>query len=133
VGVDQGLTRLFYDAGCGLCQGAVRFASRWDRSGGIRFAPLGGRTFERLIPAALKVGLPDSLLVLTPQGDLLGRSQAVIHLLGRMGPGWRLVGHLLAWVPQGLGDSVYDLVARLRPGGRACDRTIQSADNRFEP
>jgi predicted DCC family thiol-disulfide oxidoreductase YuxK len=133
MGADQGLTRLFYDAGCGLCQGTVRFVSRRDRSVGIRFAPLGGHTFKRLIPAASRAGLPDSLLVLTPQGDLWDRSQAVLHLLGRMGPGWRVLGRLLVWIPRSLRDFVYDLVARLRPRGSACDRPIQTADDRFEP
>lgn len=111
----------------------MRFTARRDRSGGIRFAPLGGLTFERLIPAASKAGLPDSLLVLTPQGDLLCRSQAVIHLLRRMGPVWRMIGHLLAWIPHGLGDSIYDLVARRRPRARACRRLDAGQDGRFEP
>jgi len=133
VGVDQGLTRLFYDAGCGLCQGAVRFAARHDRSGTIRFAPLGGATFERLIPPAVRAGLPDSLLVLTPQGDLLWRSRALIHLLRRMGPVWRLAGCLLAWLPQKLGDSAYDLVAHRRSKGRVCERPDSTRDERFEP
>jgi len=127
------VTRLFYDAGCGLCRGAVRQVARRDRCGGIRFAPLGGATFERLIPPASKAGLPDSLLVLTPQGDMLSRSQAVIHLLRRMGPTWRLAGQLLAWIPQSLGDAAYDLVARLRSRQGACGRFDVIQDERFEP
>jgi predicted DCC family thiol-disulfide oxidoreductase YuxK len=133
VGADQGLTRLFYDGGCGLCQGAVRFVARHDRSGTLRMAPLGGVTFERLIPAASEAGLPDSLLVLTPQGELLCRSQAVIHLLSRMGPVWRLGGHLLALIPRSWRDAAYQLVARRRPLGRACARLEQMVDRRFEP
>ena len=127
------MTRLFYDAGCGLCRGAVRQVARRDRCGGIRFAPLGGATFERLIPPASKAGLPDSLLVLTPQGDLLSRSQALIHLLRRMGPAWRLAGHLLTWVPPSLRDAAYDLVARRRIRRGACGRPDAVQDERFEP
>jgi len=99
----------------------------------IRFAPLGGETFERLISSDRRVGLPDSLVVLTPEGGLLTRSEAVIHLLHRMGPPWRLVGFLLTWTPIHLRDWVYDQVARRRPAGRPCPRGFESSDPRFKP
>jgi predicted DCC family thiol-disulfide oxidoreductase YuxK len=133
VGADQGLTRLFYDGNCGLCRGAVRFTARRDRSGEIRFAPLGGITFGRLVPADARDGLPDSLVVLTPQGSLMTRSGAVVHLLGRMGPGWRGLGLMLAWIPEGLRDAVYDLVARNRPRSSACPMDRWTQGKRFEP
>jgi predicted DCC family thiol-disulfide oxidoreductase YuxK len=132
VGADQGLTRLFYDGGCGFCNGAARFVARQDPSGEIRFAPLGGVTFDRLIPLAKRSGLPDSLLVLTPEGELLLRSRAVIHLLGRMGPWGRLAGALLAWIPTRLCDAAYDWVARLRPTGQTCTAASGPRDERFE-
>ena len=133
MGPGQGLTHLFYDGRCGICRGAVRFAAKWDASHLIRFAPLGGETFERLISSDRRVGLPDSLVVLTPEGGLLTRSEAVIHLLHRMGPPWRLVGFLLTWTPIHLRDWVYDQVARRRPAGRPCPRGFESSDPRFKP
>jgi predicted DCC family thiol-disulfide oxidoreductase YuxK len=133
MGADQGLTHLFYDGGCGFCDGAVGFVARRDRSAGLRFGPIGGMAYQQWIPPAMRSGLPDSLLVLTPEGELLVRSGAVIHLLGRMNPGWRLLGVLLAWVPARLRDTGYDLVARLRPTGRACARAASPQDERFVP
>ena len=133
VGADQGLTRLFYDGTCGLCRGVVRFAARHDRSGGIRFAPLGGRTFDRLVPAEARRDLPDSLLVLASDWSLLVRSSAVVHLLGRMGPAWRLLGILLSWIPEGLRDAAYDWVARWRPRPSPCPVDKRPHDERFEP
>ena len=133
MGPGQGLTHLFYDGSCGICRGAVRFAAKRDASHPIRFAPLGGETFERLISPDRRVGLPDSLAVLTPEGGLLTRSEAVIHLLHRMGPPWRLVGFLLTWTPVHLRDWVYDQVARRRPAGRPCPREFASGDPRFKP
>ncbi len=127
------MTRLFYDGDCGLCRGAVRFAARHDQSGQIRFAPLGGETFERLVSAEARVGLPDSLVVVTPEGDLLTQTRAVIHLLGRMGPMWRWMGPVLAWIPESLGDSVYRMIARLRPRKRACALDASIEDDRFDP
>lgn len=131
MGADQGLTYLFYDGGCGLCRRSVRFVARRDRSGRIRFAPLGGEAFRRLLPEAFRGGLPDSLLVRTPEGGLLARAGALIHLLGRMGPGWRLAALLLAWIPAGLRDGAYDWVARHR-GRATCAWRPPEADPRFE-
>ncbi len=132
VGVDQGLTRLFYDGDCGLCQGAVRFVARHDGSAGIRFAPLGGVTFQRLIPEPLRPGIPDSLLVLTAEGALLTRTRAVLHLLRRMGPVGRFGAVLLACVPAPLRDWAYEQIARRRSSQPACPRRSDLHDTRFE-
>ena len=127
------MTHLFYDGACGLCRGVVRFAAKRITSHPIQFAPLGGETFERLILPDMRIGLPDSLVVLTPEGGLLTRSGAVIHLLHRMGPVWRMVGVLLAWIPARPRDWAYDLVAHRRPARRLCPRGFISGDPRFKP
>ena len=133
MGPGQGLTYLFYDGDCGICRGAAGFTAKRDASHLIHFAPLGGVTFKRLVPLDLRTGLPDSLVVLTPGGGLLTRSGAVIHLLHRMGPIWRLAGLLLTWIPIRLRDWIYDQVARRRPTGRPCPRGFAAGDPRFEP
>jgi predicted DCC family thiol-disulfide oxidoreductase YuxK len=133
MGADQGVTRLFYDGDCGFCRGAVSFAARHDRSGQIRFAPLNGETFERLVPAESRMDLPDSLVVLTPKGDLLAQSGAVIHLLRRMGPAWRMMGTVLAWIPEDLRDAAYRMIARLRPRRRACALEASIQEDRLDP
>jgi predicted DCC family thiol-disulfide oxidoreductase YuxK len=132
MGPGQGLTRLFYDGTCGLCRSAVHFVVRRERSGLIHFAPLGGETFTLLIPPDRRAVLPDSLVVLTPEGGLLCRTAAVAHLLRQMGPAWRRVGVLLAWLPVRPCDWVYDWVARRRPARRACPRDDAAGDERFE-
>ena len=106
---------VFYDGACGLCHRTVRFAIVRDPDGGrFRFAALGGEAFRRLVPEALRAGLPDSIVVLTPGGELLVRSAAVIHILDRIGGPWRLTGRLLALVPRTIRDVGYDGVARVR-------------------
>lgn len=144
MGADQGLspssrpdpgpvpTRVFYDGGCGLCHGAVRFAARRDTLGRLRFAPLDGPTFQRTVPAEARRALPDSLVVLTPEGAVLSRSEAILHLLGRLGSPWPAVASVLAWVPVPLRDGVYRLVARLRRRQEACT-LVTPGDDRFEP
>jgi predicted DCC family thiol-disulfide oxidoreductase YuxK len=106
---------VFYDGACGLCHCTVGFAIARDRDGRLfRFAALGGETFRRLVPEALRAGLPDSIVVLTPGGALLTRSAAVIHILERIGGPWRLTGRLLTLVPRRIRDLGYDGVARVR-------------------
>ena len=106
---------VFYDGGCGLCHRAVRFAIAHDADGSrFRFASLDGEGFRRRVPEAARVGLPDSIVALTPEGALLVRSAAVVHVLTRVGGPWKLVGRLLTLVPRWIRDAGYDGVARVR-------------------
>jgi len=106
---------VFYDGGCGLCHRVVRFAIAHDADGSrFRFASLDSEGFRRRVPAASRAGLPDSIVALTPDGTLLVRSAAVMHVLERVGGGWKVVGRLLRLVPRRVGDAGYDMVARIR-------------------
>jgi predicted DCC family thiol-disulfide oxidoreductase YuxK len=106
---------VFYDGGCGLCHRAVRFALAHDADGSrFRFASLDSEGFRRRVPPAARAGLPDSIVALTPDGTLLVRSAAVIHILERVGGWWRLLGRLLGIVPRRVRDAGYDAVARVR-------------------
>jgi predicted DCC family thiol-disulfide oxidoreductase YuxK len=106
---------LFYDGHCGLCHRAVKFVLKHDRTGeAFRFAPLQGDAFRALVPDAARGSLPDSIVVRTSDGALLVRSTAFIHILRRLGGGWRLWASVLAVIPRGLRDAAYDFVARVR-------------------
>lgn len=106
---------LFYDGGCGLCHRAVRFVLWADPEGrAFRFAPLGGETFQALVPAAERERLPDSLVVRTAGGALLTRSTGALHAMRRLGGVWRAMAVLLAIVPRPIRDLVYDFIARVR-------------------
>jgi predicted DCC family thiol-disulfide oxidoreductase YuxK len=106
---------LFYDGHCALCHGAVKFVLKHDRSGeAFRFAPLQGATFQSRISAGARAALPDSIVVLTEDGALLLRSNAFLHILRRLGGGWKTLGSVLAVVPRPLRDVVYDFIARIR-------------------
>lgn len=106
---------LFYDGYCALCHRAVKFVLKQDRSGkAFRFAPLQGSTLESRISPERRASLPDSILVLTVEGELLVRSDAFIHILRRLGGSWGFWARLLALIPRGLRDWVYDFIARIR-------------------
>lgn len=98
---------IYYDGTCALCHGFVRFVLAEDRGGAaFRFAPLQGQT--------LPPGLPDSVIVRSGEGTLLSRSDAVLHVLARLGGFWRAFGAIGRGVPRPLRDAAYDAIARLR-------------------
>ena len=109
------MERLFYDGTCALCHGAVRFVLARDPEGrAFRFAPLDSAAFRAVATDETPASLPDSIVLATDDGRLLTRSDAVLHILGRLGRGWRVLAKLGRLVPRGLRDDAYDLVARVR-------------------
>jgi predicted DCC family thiol-disulfide oxidoreductase YuxK len=128
---------LFYDGTCGLCHRSVRFFVSEDRAGALAFAPLAGATFQAL-PEEARRGLPDSLVLSTPDGALLVRSRAVLACLQRLGGAWRVLAGACAIVPTGLRDLVYDAVALVRyrlfrRPAEACPVTPPEVRARFLP
>ncbi|HXJ16551.1 MAG TPA: DCC1-like thiol-disulfide oxidoreductase family protein [Candidatus Polarisedimenticolia bacterium] len=106
---------LFYDGHCALCHRTVKFVLKHDRSGkAFRFAPLQGPTFQARVHAGELASLPESIVVLTEQGLLLVRSNAFLHILRRLGGGWKTLAGAVAVIPRPLRDAVYDLIARVR-------------------
>jgi predicted DCC family thiol-disulfide oxidoreductase YuxK len=106
---------VFYDGGCGLCHRAVRFALAHDRDGSrFRFAALDGDAFRAAIPAPVRPTLPDSLVLLDPDGTLHVRSDAVLSMCRRLGGRWRVLAAIAGVLPRRVLDAAYDGVARVR-------------------
>lgn len=130
---------LFYDGHCALCHGTVEFVLKIDRTGNaFRFAPLQGETFRALVPVAQRAGLPDSIVIRTADGSLLSRSDAIVRILQRLGGRWKISASVLAVIPHGLRDAVYDFIARIRYrvfGKRAdlCPIVPPELRRRFDP
>jgi len=93
---------VYFDGTCGLCHWFVRLLIRLDPQGlHYRFA-------------YAQAASPDSVIVVTSQGQTLLRSQAVLYALRRAGGGWAILSSLLRIFPRPLRDAVYDWVARNR-------------------
>jgi prepilin-type processing-associated H-X9-DG protein len=106
---------VFYDGHCGLCHHAVKFVLKHDRDGAsFRFAPLQGDTFKNRVGPDRLANLPDSMIVQTPDGSLLMRSNAWIHVLRELGGGWGMAAKLLHLIPRPLRDTAYNGIALVR-------------------
>lgn len=106
---------VFYDGACGLCHHTVRYLIREDPQGDrFRFAPLGGETFVRWLDPVLRDGLPDSVVVLAPDGTVHTRSDATLALLTSLGGRHLGRARALRAIPRPLRDLAYAAVARVR-------------------
>lgn len=116
---------VFYDGHCGLCHRSVRFLLAEDRSGSsFRYAPLDAPVFRAQVSEERRKDLPDSIVLVRPDGILLTRSSAVLFALRRLGGLWRLAGRGGAWFPRPVRDGVYDVVAAVRQ--RIFSRPVES-------
>ena len=107
--------KLFYDGDCGLCHHFVLFLLAEDRDGTrFVFSPLQGEAFLRDIPEQRRIGLPDSIVILTETGEILVKSAAVVHVGMRLGGLWRFGAAILWCIPLPIRNLGYDFVARVR-------------------
>lgn len=108
---------LLFDGECGLCQGLTRFLLRRDLEKKLQVAPLQGETGQMLLG---RVGLPtqdfDSLVYFpdSARDEYLLRTDAVVRVAQLLPPAWARMGKVLGWIPVGLRDGGYRLVARFR-------------------
>jgi predicted DCC family thiol-disulfide oxidoreductase YuxK len=129
---------IYYDGHCGLCHRVVRFVLAEDRSGHFRFAPLQGPTFSQAVPGTVRAALPDSFVVIDDGGNLRTKSDAVSHILRRLGGLWRVFGLLLQALPRAVRDPAYTGVGRIRQRlfrrpGELCPLVPAALRLRFNP
>lgn len=108
---------LLFDGVCSFCNGTVQFILRRDRNGTMRFAPIGGSTWDRIAERHPEVRGVDSLILVrspgTEQESVAIRSDAVLGIAAYLGGLWRawLLGR---FVPRPLRDLAYAAFARVR-------------------
>jgi len=105
-----GAVIVFFDGGCGLCHGLVRFLLARDRAGAFRFAALDSAAAQALLGPGDRAG---DTLVVTVAGRVRTRSEAVLEIARRLPAPWRWAAAARI-LPRGLRDAAYDLVARNR-------------------
>ncbi|MGI9493017.1 MAG: DCC1-like thiol-disulfide oxidoreductase family protein [Geminicoccaceae bacterium] len=104
---------LYFDGGCALCHGTVRFLIAEDRHGRLAFSPIKGKAINEKLPADLIANLPDSI-VLAVDGNILLKSDAIISCLEMLGGLWRPIGIAMRLIPKPIRNWGYDVIASRR-------------------
>ncbi|MCX7783076.1 MAG: thiol-disulfide oxidoreductase DCC family protein [Meiothermus sp.] len=106
---------VLFDGVCNLCNRAVQFIIRHDKSGRFRFASQQSEAGQRLLAQyniPISQALADSVVVL--EGDKVWlESDAVFHILYRLGGVWSIPA-VLWFLPKRLRDWAYRRVAKNR-------------------
>jgi len=111
-------TLVLYDGVCGLCNGLNQFLLRRDTNDHFRFASLQSNFAASLLERyGINAVNLDTVYVVADYGQpgqrLLSRSNAILHVLGKLGGVWGLLR--IGWVlPKSLRDALYNLVASNR-------------------
>lgn len=108
-------TVVLFDGVCNLCHRTVQFILRHDKSQRFVFASQQSEVGQQLLRRygiPTETALADSVVVVE-EGRVWLESDAALHILYRLGGVWRIPA-LLRWVPKGLRDWVYRLVAKNR-------------------
>lgn len=108
----HGVTVVFFDGYCGLCDRFVSFLLAKDVGRKLRFAPLQGKTAEAALDQSAREDL--STVVVMHRGKKLVRSEAALVALGELGGFWALLAGAGLVFPRFLRDAVYRLVATNR-------------------
>jgi len=105
---------VLFDGVCNLCNVTVDALLRWDAQGRLRFASLQSERGRELLRLhGFDDDTAQASLVLIEGGHAHLRSAAVLRLSPYLRWPWSLLW-LLRFVPRGLRDGLYDLVARNR-------------------
>ncbi len=107
-------TVIIFDGVCVLCSFSARFVGRRDRKDQFRFAtaqsPLGQALYDHF---GLDTTDFDTALVVTPDGVLHEKAQAVQTVLTSLGGIW-LAARAIGILPRTVQDWLYDRVAKNR-------------------
>jgi predicted DCC family thiol-disulfide oxidoreductase YuxK len=102
---------IYFDGICNLCNGFVDFVVSQDSLNTFYFAPLQGATAKKqLNPQDL--GL--DTVVLSIDGDILKKSQAVLHIFKELGLFLKIVSFVGNCLPTVFCDLIYDFIAKNR-------------------
>ena len=104
---------LFYDGVCAMCNGIVKAMLRMDRDARFYFAPLQGQTADRARELHSDFPREIETVVYLRRGEVFLRSRAAALAAAEL-PYPAKALSWLRFVPRGLSDFLYGIVARLR-------------------
>ena len=111
--VDNGKGIVLFDGMCHLCDGAVRFILKRERTSELKFAPLQSDSGKSLLE---KYGYPSGYLdglILIENNRAHDRSSACLRIARKLIFPWNVLFPLLI-IPKPLRDLIYGIIASVR-------------------
>jgi len=105
---------LLYDGQCAFCSSSVQFILKREKRKTTAFAPFYSETYYRVLLPEEREALPDSLIVIRRNGEILDRSTAALYIGLKLKSPWRELSKAGLTVPEFLRDGVYRIVAACR-------------------
>lgn len=105
---------VFFDGHCGLCHFWVKFTLSKDKKKRFCFSPQQGETIKDVLSPEQISSLPDSIIVVTKEKEILTKSTAISYILKNLGSIWTIFGWLIWIIPYPIRNFVYDLIAKVR-------------------
>ncbi|NPA34098.1 MAG: DUF393 domain-containing protein [Chlorobi bacterium] len=102
---------VFVDAYCPLCHWLAKWLRKRDKHNKFQFHPLASQTAKNLLPDDLYANT--DTVVVYHNDKIYTKGRAVAHLLQHL-PRWKIVGHILKLVPDGILNLGYTIVAKMR-------------------
>ncbi len=102
---------VFFDGYCGLCDGFVSFALKYDKNRTLKFSPIQGKTAKNYLPESTIQ--KTNTIIFANESGLLEKSDAVLGIFLKMGSFWKLMGVLYIF-PVEFRDWTYDFIAAHR-------------------
>ncbi len=104
---------LLFDGCCNLCNASVRFISRNDKRGSLRFVSLQSAEAGKLLNETGLTDHENGTVILLYSGKTYISSDASLMVFRILGRGWRLL-YVFIIVPRFIRDGIYHLVSKTR-------------------
>ena len=105
---------ILFDGVCNLCNNSVNFIIKHDKKDVFRFASLQSEIGQKLVSErGLDPDELDSIVLIEPGVAYYRKSTAALEISRELSGGYSLLKNFL-FLPEGLRDVVYDLVANNR-------------------
>jgi predicted DCC family thiol-disulfide oxidoreductase YuxK len=104
---------ILFDGICNLCNGSVQFIIRHDPAAKFSFASLQSPAAKRLLNHFKLPSEDIYSILLIKNGILFDRSDALLEIAKDLNGAWRVL-RIFQFLPKGLRDSLYKLVAKNR-------------------
>ncbi len=105
---------ILFDGVCNLCNSSVQFIIKRDKKDIFRFAALQSDVGQELVrERGIDTSKVDSIILIQPEMAYYVKSDAALRIARSLSGLWPAL-EIFLWLPSGLRDLIYDLVARNR-------------------